>query len=71
MFNQIRCLLDSVALFLRGKTTPEEFRPIESAIRMYLDMDGVIMDRPYASIGDIPQLARQHRQQREAVPAAV
>jgi hypothetical protein len=68
-FNQIQRLLDSVALLLREKTTREEFLPIESVIRMYLDVDGVHMVRPFKWLGDIPRLAKEYRSN-EAVKTA-
>jgi hypothetical protein len=66
MFNQIRRLLDSVALLLRDKTTREEFQPIERVMQMYLDVDGVIMVRPFKWLDDIPQLAKEFRSNKTA-----
>jgi hypothetical protein len=69
IFDQVERLLESVALLLREKRTPEEFQQIESVINMYLDVDGSLL-RPLQWLDDIQDLAKEYRQQPEDVEPA-
>jgi hypothetical protein len=59
-------LLESVALLLREKTAPAEFLPVQSVIRVYLDVDGDVLVRPFKWLDDIPRLAAEYRDDKTA-----
>jgi hypothetical protein len=61
IYDQIMRLLESVALLLREKTAPEEFLPLQNVVRLYLDVDGDNMVRPFKWLDDIPGLAKDYR----------
>jgi hypothetical protein len=65
-FEKLIRLLESVALLLREKTAPAEFAPVQSVIRLYLDVDGDIMVRPFKWLDDIPGLAKDYRDDKTA-----
>jgi hypothetical protein len=60
-YEKLNRLLESVALLLREKIAPAEFAPVQSVIRLYLDVDGDVMVRPFEWMDDIQRLAKEYR----------